>query len=73
VRLALFAVLALGCGAALPLPTPGRAICYAVADQRAQERVDAECRAGELKVPFDECPAAQDIMAQLQREEEECK
>jgi hypothetical protein len=61
---ALCAVL-VACSAALP--PPGRAACYALADQRAQARVDAECP-GE----FAECPAAQDIIEQLQREQEAC-
>lgn len=70
---ALAAVLvALGCSAAQLPPAP-RVICYAAADVRAQKRVDAECRIGDAGVPFAECPAHDDIMAQLKRDQEECK
>lgn len=65
-------VLALcGCGAALP--PPSRALCYAAADQRAQARVDHECRIGDAGVAFAECPAHDDIMAQLAADQQECK
>ncbi|MES2384531.1 MAG: hypothetical protein V4593_08275 [Pseudomonadota bacterium] len=60
-----------GCGAALP--PPSRAACYAIADVRAQYRVDAECSLGDAGVPFAECPAHDDILASLQRDQEACK
>lgn len=72
-RAAFFAALAvLGCSAA-QLPPPPRALCYAAADVRAQKRVDTECRIGDAGVPFAECPAHDDIMAQLKRDQEECQ
>jgi len=65
-------VLVPACSAALP--PPSRALCYAVADARAQERVDAECRVGDAgAVLFAECPAHDEIMAELQRAQEACK
>ncbi len=64
----------MACSAALSaVPPPSRAVCYALADQRAQARVDAKCRVGDAGVPFQECPAATDILEQLQREQEACK
>ena len=66
-----FALQGLACGAA-QVP-PGRALCYAAADMRAQARVDAECRIGDAGVSFSECPAHDEIMSQLQREQEACK
>jgi hypothetical protein len=60
-----------GCGAAT-IP-PVRAVCYAAADIRAQERVDTECKLGDTFVPFAECPAHDDIMAELQRNQEACQ
>lgn len=65
------ALLALGCSAAL-LP-PARALCYANADQAAQSRVDRECRVGDAGVAFAECPAHDEIMAQLKKDQEACK
>lgn len=62
-----------GCAALKPaLPSADRALCYADADRAAQARVDRECRAGELVVPFPECPAHDSIMAQLQADQEAC-
>ena len=63
----------LGCSAALPaVPGPDRALCYAEADRAAQKRVDKECRLGDAGVPFAECPAHDEIMAQLQADQEAC-
>lgn len=71
---ALFLALVLtGCAALKPaLPSADRALCYANADQAAQKRVDVECRIGDLKVPFPECPAHDAIMAQLKADQEAC-
>lgn len=70
----LFGLCALACGAGAPpvLPPPGRAVCYAAADMRAQERADVECRLGDTFVPFSECPAYDSILAELQRAQESC-
>jgi hypothetical protein len=69
-----FAVLIWGCGAATPAAvSPSRAVCYAAADMRAQERADTECRLGDTFVPFAECPSYPDIMSELQRSQEACK
>jgi hypothetical protein len=55
------------------LPPPGRALCYAGADQRAQTRVDSECRIGDAVVAFSVCPAHDEIMAQLKADQKACK
>lgn len=68
-RVAVLLVLVCGCSSALPPLPADRALCYAVADRRAQARVDAECGGG---VSFAECPAHDDIMAELQRSQEAC-
>jgi hypothetical protein len=61
-----------GCSAALP--PPSRVVCYAVADVRAQARVDAECGgAGDAGVPFAQCPAHDSIIAELKAAQEACK
>lgn len=70
---AFVAACGVACGAAVPVPPPGRALCYAVADQRAQARVDAECRIGAASVPFSQCPAHDEILAALRAELKECK
>jgi hypothetical protein len=64
-----------GCSAASRYaPPPGRALCYAAADQAAQARVDAECGpVPDAGVSSDECPALHDIVAELQRNQEACK
>jgi hypothetical protein len=76
-RAALAAVTLMGCGAGqLPaaLPPPERALCYAVADQNAQRRVDLECVGnGDVSVPFLQCPARDSILAQLRADLKECK
>ena len=69
---ALLIVAALGCGGSFPSVPPSRALCYAAADLRAQERFDRECRIGDAGVPFSECPAAPAIDAQLRQEQEAC-
>lgn len=62
-----------GCGAAAQaLPPPDRAFCYAVADVNAQRRVDLECSKLDGVASFAECPAHDDIMAQLKRDQEAC-
>ena len=71
VYLALCALAGAACSAALP--PPSRTLCYAAADLRAQERVDRECRIGDAGVSFAECPAHDDIMAQLKRDQEGCR
>ena len=65
---------ALACSGAQRVPlTPARALCYANADQAAQERADRECVAPDgTPVPFAECPFADDILFQLQQEQEAC-
>ncbi len=70
---ALAAVMVTGCSAALPAPPPGRALCYAAADQAAQARVDAECAIGDAGVPFSECPARDEILAGLKSAQEKCQ
>lgn len=65
----LLALALVGCSSSLPPLPPARALCYAVADQRAQARVDAECSG----VKFAECLEHDDIMAELQRSQEACK
>lgn len=63
IRIWLFSLLpVLGCG-----PSAERERCYQAADDRAQERVDAEC--GES---FSSCPAADSIMEEMQRAQEAC-
>lgn len=65
--------LSAGCAAAPGLPGPRRALCYAQADGAAQSRVDAECRIGDAGVDFAECPAHDEILDQLQRDQESCE
>lgn len=62
------------CGAAL-VPPPSRALCYAMADLRAQARVDRECAGAPDAggVDLSACPARDDIMSELQRAQEACK
>jgi hypothetical protein len=62
-----------GCAAFRPSLTPSRGLCYAAADQAAQARVDQECAVGDAGVPFAECPAHDEIMAQLQAAQEACE
>lgn len=71
--LVVFLSLVLGACSAAQLPPPPRVLCYAAADVRAQKRVDTECRIGDAGVSFAECPAHDDIMAQLKRDQEECQ
>lgn len=60
------------CSAAVA-PPPSRALCYALADLRAQARVDRECRAGDAGTDISTCATHDDILAQLQREQEACQ
>ncbi len=60
------------CSAA-PIPPAGRALCYVVADRNAQARVDAECRIGDAGVDISECPARDDILAELKADLGACK
>jgi hypothetical protein len=71
VRVVALALAVAGCSAALP--PVDRAACYAVADVRAQQRVDTECSIGDAGVPFSECPAHDGILAQLKADQEGCK
>ncbi len=64
-------VLVPACGAAQT--PPARALCYVAADAQAQQRVDAECSIGDAGVPFAECPAHDDILADLRAALKECK
>jgi hypothetical protein len=72
-------VFALACGAAQLAPPPGRAVCYALADARAQARVDAECRGAQsapdagAPAAFADCPAHDSIMASLESDQAACK
>jgi hypothetical protein len=80
VRVVLLGALALlyGCSGS-PLPPPGRAVCYALADARAQARVDAECRGAQsapdagAPAAFADCPAHDSIMASLESDQAACK
>ncbi len=66
------AALLCACSAAIA-PPPSRALCYAMADLHAQARVDRECRIGDAGVDIASCPAHDEILAQLQKDQEACK
>jgi hypothetical protein len=71
----LLCLLALGCGTQLPpsVPSPGRALCYASADQRAQARVNAECKDASGAVHFATCTTKDAIMAEQKTAQEACQ
>ena len=61
-----------GCALFKDAVPPSRAACYFVADQHAQARVDHECRIGDAGVSFAECPAHDEIMAELAAAQKNC-
>lgn len=69
-RVLLVSLALVACSAALP--PASRALCYAAADLHAQSRVDAECRIGDAGVDLAECPAQDEILAELQKAQESC-
>jgi hypothetical protein len=70
VRAALVLALLVGCTppeALTPAQRAARVRCYAAADAAAQARVERECPGS-----FDTCPAASEILDELQAEQEAC-
>ncbi len=65
-RSILFVWLTIGCGLSAA-QVRERDLCYERAEAAAQKRVDDECPES-----FAACPARDDIMAQLKRDQEAC-